>query len=265
MGAGKTTLARQLSSEYVDSDEYIAKKVNLKVPDFIEKFGISEFRKLEEEVLPELIGSYPVIATGGGIIESEKNRELLRKEKNVIYLKADFETLVERLKKDSENVRPLFENIETLKKRYEERLPIYEELANLTIDTSQLSLDELKERMKKEIEDDLKADVYCAIIFVEKFERWGLRGDPDFWEHLAKMYAEVKLPYASEIFEKELLAEFKSLTGHLPTRNECHRVEQFSQQHKGMSAGMLSADFWLDKGIPTLVERLDKANKALIT
>lgn len=145
MAAGKSSLARFLSEEFIDSDVYIEETFKIKISDVIKKEGLEKFRSLEEKILPELIQKYPVIATGGGLVESEKNQRLLKNEKNVIYLKADFDILLKRIRKDKKNNRPLAINTNTkeLEKLYLKRIKIYEKLAKKIINTNKKSLEEL--------------------------------------------------------------------------------------------------------------------------
>lgn len=151
MGAGKSTIAKLFSNNYIDLDEYICEKLGMEVSDYINKIGISSFRKIEEESLKSLLGKYEIISTGGGIIESLQNQNFLLNENNVVYLKADFNCLLQRLKKDKINRRPFFENsiIKELEELYHKRSIIYEILADEIIDTTDKSVEEVLENLKE--------------------------------------------------------------------------------------------------------------------
>lgn len=150
MGAGKSTIAKLFSKNYIDLDEYVSKKSEMEVSEYINKKGISSFRKIEEESLKSLVDKYEIISTGGGIIESLQNQKFLLNENNVVYLKADFKCLLQRLEKDKINHRPFFEKLSTqdFEKLYHKRSAIYEILANEIIDTTDKSVDEVLANLK---------------------------------------------------------------------------------------------------------------------
>ena len=85
-----------------------------------------------------MIASDRVIATGGGIVTSAANRALLAENPETIYLKADFDTLYNRIQKDTKNVRPLFVNNskEDFKAIFDGRQDLYESVANRIIEVA---------------------------------------------------------------------------------------------------------------------------------
>ncbi len=99
-------------------------------------------------MLQELLASLvPVISTGGGIVLNPDNRKLLQANPCNIYLKIDFETLYDRIKKDQDHQRPLFltNNQEDFKVLFEKRLPLYEEVATHIIDVTDKTPEEIVE------------------------------------------------------------------------------------------------------------------------
>ena len=108
MGSGKTTIARQLDSDFVDMDALLEGRLGMPIARFFEEKGEAAFRQLEEEVLADLLKTDKVISTGGGIVISPRNRALLKQNSDNIYLKADFEILYQRISADKDNQRPLF-------------------------------------------------------------------------------------------------------------------------------------------------------------
>lgn len=149
MGSGKTTIARKLDSDFVDMDALLEDRLGMPIARFFEEKGEAAFRQLEEEVLADLLKTDKVISTGGGIVISPRNRALLKQNSDNIYLKADFETLYQRISVDKDNQRPLFLNNskEDLAAIFKERQAWYEEVASKVIDVSKLSPEEIIEEL----------------------------------------------------------------------------------------------------------------------
>ncbi|MDO4896978.1 MAG: shikimate kinase [Moraxella sp.] len=140
MGAGKTTvgklLAKHLGRTFVDCDWYIAEQTGADIPWIFAKEGEAGFRERETKALSELVVMPNIVmATGGGAVGRPENRELL-KQGLVIYLDANVETQLARTKKDKN--RPLLQNDNpkaVLKTLYEQRSPLYQEVADIVIPT----------------------------------------------------------------------------------------------------------------------------------
>lgn len=149
MGSGKTTIARKLDSDFVDMDALLEDRLGMPIARFFEEKGEAAFRQLEEEVLADLLKTDKVISTGGGIVISPRNRALLKQNPDNIYLKADFETLYQRISADKDNQRPLFlkNSKEELLAIFKERQVWYEEVASKVIDVSKLSPEEIIEEL----------------------------------------------------------------------------------------------------------------------
>ena len=150
MGSGKTTIARKLDSDFVDMDALLEDRLGMPIARFFEEKGEAAFRQLEEEVLAELLKTDKVISTGGGIVISPRNRALLKQNPDNIYLKADFETLYQRISADKDNQRPLFlkNSKEDLAVIFKERQAWYEEVASKVIDVSKLSPEKIIEELR---------------------------------------------------------------------------------------------------------------------
>ncbi len=154
MGSGKTTVARALQKkiniEIVDLDVLFEKKYKIAIKEFFEKYSQQEFRQKETELLKEVSKKESfIISTGGGIILSEANRDLLFKNDiYTIYLSASENTIYERIKND--NSRPLLqvENPkEEIKKILNSRIEFYRQ-ANITIITDNKSIEKIVEEIK---------------------------------------------------------------------------------------------------------------------
>ena len=147
MGSGKSTigklLAEKLNLKFYDTDEEIIKLTNYSINQIFEEFSEQTFRTMETIVLAKILNlDNQVIATGGGIIKRKENQELL-KNTTTIYLKADNETLLERVKND--NSRPLLNNKNlflTIQTILYEREPLYEQ-SKIIVDTTNKTPDEV--------------------------------------------------------------------------------------------------------------------------
>ena len=150
MGAGKSTIARNLAPDFVDMDTLIEERLGMPIARFFAEKGEAAFRQIEEEVLADLLKTDQVISTGGGIVISPRNRDLLKENSDNIYLKADFETLYQRISADKDNQRPLFLNNskEDLAAIFDERQAWYEEVASQIVDVSSLSPEEIIEELR---------------------------------------------------------------------------------------------------------------------
>ncbi|NQJ72770.1 shikimate kinase [Streptococcus suis] len=144
MGVGKSTTARLLDLPVYDMDQIIEERIGMTIADYFKLEGEAAFRKVETEVLKELL-ELPadcLVSTGGGVVKSEFNRQLLLENKaNNVLLTASFEVAYERISQDSQSKRPLFlqnskEEFETI---YQERMALYQGLAATIINTDQLT------------------------------------------------------------------------------------------------------------------------------
>lgn len=150
MGAGKSTIARGLDSDYIDMDALIEERLGMSIANFFTKKGEVAFRQLESEVLADILQKDQVVSTGGGVVISQRNRDLLKTNSDNIYLKADFETLYQRISADKDNLRPLFLNNskEKLAAIFQERQVWYEEVASRILDVTKLSPEEIIEELR---------------------------------------------------------------------------------------------------------------------
>lgn len=150
MGAGKSTIAKALDPDYLDMDALIEKRLGTSVAEFFAEKGEGAFRQVESELLAKLVKTNRVLSTGGGVVISPLNRDLLKTNSDNIYLKADFETLYQRISADKNNQRPLFlsKTKEELQKIFQERESWYEEVASKVVDVTRLSPEEIAEELR---------------------------------------------------------------------------------------------------------------------
>ena len=156
MATGKSEvgkdLARLLEMEFIDTDDLIEEKVEMKISEIFAKKGEKFFRDLESEIAKEVGGwdNY-VSATGGGIVLRQENINSLKKNGKIINLKTSVSKILERALKNSD--RPLL-NVENkskeIKKLLSERKPYYEE-CDFSVDTTDTSSKEAAEKIVKKL------------------------------------------------------------------------------------------------------------------
>ena len=159
MGSGKTSvgklLANNLDKKFLDTDEEIMKKTGVDITYIFDMEGEEGFRKRECLALKEcLTNNNTVLSTGGGIVLSKENRNLLKDRGTVVYLQTSISSQVERTA--SSNNRPLLQNEnpeETLEKLMLTRAPLYEEIADITIMTDNKSLQEMSKEIQRAINE----------------------------------------------------------------------------------------------------------------
>jgi shikimate kinase len=141
MGAGKTTIGRQLAKTlkvpFYDSDKAIEERTGVDIPTIFEFEGEEGFREREQKMIKQLTEMQGIVlATGGGAILREENRSLLKANGFIVYLQCSVERILERTRRDTQ--RPLLktdnpkERIEIL---FSQREPLYLSCADFKIDT----------------------------------------------------------------------------------------------------------------------------------
>ena len=139
MGAGKTSVARKLARmagvASVDMDTYIERCEHKRVKEIIAEVGEEGFRTIETQTLYELgMKKDPmVVSCGGGVVLRPENRKALSELGLVVYLSVTAAEAASRISDVSS--RPLFGDLQNAQRVINERLPLYEEVADITIDT----------------------------------------------------------------------------------------------------------------------------------
>ena len=141
-GSGKSTVGRQLARKlgvgFVDCDQVIEMRIGGTIKDFFASQGEAAFRDLETQVIDDMTRTAcGVLATGGGAVLREANRQLLRERTHVIYLRVQPEEIYRRLRHDKQ--RPLLQVDDPKQKimqLFEERDPHYQAAAHFVIETS---------------------------------------------------------------------------------------------------------------------------------
>ncbi|MGB7814799.1 MAG: shikimate kinase [Methylotenera sp.] len=157
MGAGKTTigklLAKHLGKDFYDTDHEIEKRTGVKIPIIFELEGEAGFRKRETAVIQDLAKlNNIVMATGGGAVIAEENRQLLQAKGTVIYLRANVNELWHRTRNDKH--RPLLQNVDIrakLEQLYAERNPLYTQTATFIFDTGNQPVANILNQIEKSL------------------------------------------------------------------------------------------------------------------
>lgn len=140
MGAGKTAIGRKVATElgipFLDSDHEIETASRMTIPELFERYGEPEFRALEQRVIHRVLETGPaILSTGGGAYMNEQSREAIAQHGVSVWLKADIETLLERVSKKQN--RPLLKQgnpRDVLERLAAQRHPVYA-LADITVTT----------------------------------------------------------------------------------------------------------------------------------
>jgi shikimate kinase len=159
--SGKTSvgkaLAQALKRHFVDLDEVLVAEAGRSIADIVTEDGWPGFRRREKELV-ERYGRVPgqVLAPGGGVVLDQENVQILRENGLIIWLTADFATLSHRLQQDlgSQEFRPSLtgaDPVAEMERVLAEREPLYRAAAHLVLDTTQLSITEVVNRILKEI------------------------------------------------------------------------------------------------------------------
>jgi len=149
MGAGKSCVGRCLQRRtklaLVDTDDIVASKFGISIPEIFSKYGEQDFREAETQALRELApAKQTIIVTGGGIVLREMNVDVLKRLGVIVWLDGNEETLFERASRA--RTRPLLQGEnprEVFAQMLRGRLPLYAKIANIRIDTSVLTDEEI--------------------------------------------------------------------------------------------------------------------------
>src|SRR5215468_6420848 len=160
MGAGKSSVGKRLSARlgipFVDADTEIEEAHRMTIPEIFTKYGEPYFRAGEARVIARLLDSGPqVLATGGGAFMNADTRALVATKGISVWLKADFDTLLKRIRR--RNDRPLLKTDDpsaTLKALIDQRYPIYAE-ADLTVQSREIAHEAIVEEVISGLTDKL--------------------------------------------------------------------------------------------------------------
>ena len=144
-GSGKSTLgivlAKIMTKDFIDADIVIQNQCDKTLQKIIDACGPEGFIEVENEILSKIDAENSVIATGGSAVYSDEAMKHLAEIGTVVYLKISYDQLVNRLSDLQERGVVLKGGIGmSLKELYDERLPLYEHYAGITVDVNDLSI-----------------------------------------------------------------------------------------------------------------------------
>jgi shikimate kinase len=148
MGAGKTStgreLAKRLGWEFADLDAVIEAGAGLTIAELFERDGEAEFRRMESSALARSLARKKIVlALGGGAVETLTNRLLLEQTPATlnVFLDAPFSILQQRVMRHNGGaVRPVFSDAAAAEKRFQQRLPFYQRIAGIRVETTTMDL-----------------------------------------------------------------------------------------------------------------------------
>jgi shikimate kinase len=149
MGAGKSSvgrcLRRRMGLELLDIDEVVASNFGMSIPEIFAEHGEEKFREAETEALRRVrTEEQTIIITGGGIVLRKENVEILKSQAVIVWLDGDEETLFARASRKQN--RPLLQTKnprKTFSQILGARRPLYTNIANIRVDTSALTDEEV--------------------------------------------------------------------------------------------------------------------------
>lgn len=154
-GAGKSTLgvllAKLLGTTFIDTDLLIQQRENALLRSIIDQQGIDGFLAIEGAVCAGLQVENAVIATGGSVVYQPEGMENLRRLGTVVYLKLGYKTLSRRLG-NLKNRGVVLRPGQTLRMLYDERVPLYEKYAHITVDCGQMDIEHTLQRVLQALE-----------------------------------------------------------------------------------------------------------------
>lgn len=156
-GAGKSTLgvvlAKILNYHFADADLIIQQQMDKTLERIIDSLGPEGFIQVENQVLSDLDFVHTVVATGGSAVYSEKAMTHLSEIGRVVYLKIDYDELVGRLSDLSERGVVMKGGVGmSLRELFDERKPLYEKYAEITVDVNDLSITAAARKVAKALE-----------------------------------------------------------------------------------------------------------------
>jgi shikimate kinase len=158
MGTGKTTIGEKLSEKldlnFFDTDRLIEEKENKTISNIFKRQAEKYFRKIESEVIHNLCSKEDnlIISCGGGVVLDDTNMKELKKKGKIILLVSSLDEILNRIAND--NSRPLLKgNSKKVKDLFYIREKIYNKYFDIKIDTTNLNIQEVVNKLIKILGD----------------------------------------------------------------------------------------------------------------
>ena len=153
-GSGKSTvgvvLAKVLGYRFIDSDLEIQSQEGKRLPELIEEFGTEGFLDIEARVNASIEAERCVIATGGSVVYRDSAMQHLKEIGTVVYLKVSYDILEKRLH-DIKGRGVVLKDGQDLRGLYEERVPLYEKYADITVCEDNLNVEQTIEKITEQL------------------------------------------------------------------------------------------------------------------
>ncbi|MDX2496090.1 MAG: shikimate kinase [Desulfuromusa sp.] len=153
-GAGKSTvgviLAKRIGFHFIDTDLVIQAQEKCRLQQIIDTQGLENFRKIEEQMLLSLHTEHSIIATGGSVVYSKKGLEALGGTGILIYIQVSLTALQKRIA-DMGQRGLVMAKEQTFEQLYQERTPLYEKFAKLTISGEGINAEQVAATVEREI------------------------------------------------------------------------------------------------------------------
>jgi shikimate kinase len=152
---GKSTvgvvLAKALGYGFVDSDLVIQERTGKLLSEIIDEQGVEAFNQIENEVNASLNYHKTVIATGGSVIYGKEAMEHLSEIGTVVYISLPYEVLCERIGDLTARGVSIHDG-QSFRQLYEERLPLYQQYGEITVEAEGLSIREVVHALKEKLQ-----------------------------------------------------------------------------------------------------------------
>ena len=139
MGAGKTTLTRKLARNLglasADTDRSIERDTGRSIKQLFSEITAEEFREMEADKLEAFCALPPMfISCGGGLVEGERSRKIISEAGFCVHMFVNPDESAERI--SNHDTRPYFDTMDSVRTVGARRLPLYQQLADATVDTT---------------------------------------------------------------------------------------------------------------------------------
>lgn len=157
MGAGKTSVARRIARSCglasIDMDSYIVRREGKEIPEIFAECGEAGFREIETQALREIAAMEEnlIVSCGGGIVTTPENLDIMAECGLVVHLKVTADQAAKRIGNTSS--RPLFDNLENARARCDARMPLYDQAADITVDTADKAMGQIAGELRARLEE----------------------------------------------------------------------------------------------------------------